>query len=100
VSNPPYIALDDPHLLQGDCRFEPSLALVAGDDGLQAIQCIATEAAKYLDTNGLLALEHGYDQGEKVRNLLKGLGYRNVVTVRDLEKRERVTSGIGGGWSG
>jgi len=96
VSNPPYIAPDDPHLLQGDCRFEPALALVAGEDGLEAIQWIASEAAQYLDTGGLLALEHGYDQGEKVRNLLRGLGYHNVITVRDLEKRERVTSGIVG----
>ncbi|MCJ7815092.1 MAG: peptide chain release factor N(5)-glutamine methyltransferase [Xanthomonadales bacterium] len=93
VSNPPYIAADDPHLAQGDCRFEPSAALVSGDDGLAAIRIIAREAINYLEPGGLLAFEHGFNQGGEVRKLLELLGYTGVSTRKDLENRERVTSG-------
>jgi release factor glutamine methyltransferase len=96
VSNPPYIAAGDPHLAQGDCRFEPPAALVAGSDGLEAIRIIAREAPRYLEPGGLLVLEHGYDQGCEVRKLLESLGYESVTTRKDLERRERVTSGIMG----
>jgi len=93
VSNPPYVASGDPHLAQGDCRFEPSLALCAGRDGLDAVRLIASEAAGYLEPGGLLAFEHGFDQGVEVRNLLEQLGYANVSTRKDLEGQERVTTG-------
>jgi release factor glutamine methyltransferase len=96
VSNPPYIAANDPHLAQGDSRFEPSGALVAGTDGLEAIRTIARDAGSYLEPGGLLVFEHGYDQGNKVRELLESLGYEGVTTRKDLEQRERVTSGTRG----
>jgi release factor glutamine methyltransferase len=96
VSNPPYIAMGDPHLLQGDCRFEPALALAATQNGMEAILQIANEAIKHLEPDGLLAFEHGFDQGGEARKLLEVLGYTSVVTRKDLEKRERVTSGIRG----
>ena len=93
VSNPPYVAADDPHLAGGDCRFEPRLALTPGPDGLAAIRRIANDALTRLEPGGLLAFEHGYDQGESVRQLLRGLGYRRIETRQDLEGRDRVTAG-------
>ena len=94
VSNPPYIASDDPHLQQGDCRFEPGEALTPGPDGLAAIRHIATESLRYLEHGGMLAFEHGYDQGTQARQMLTELGYSDVKTRKDLGNRERVTSGI------
>ena len=94
VSNPPYIASDDPHLQQGDCRFEPADALTPGRDAMEAIRHIASESLHYLAHGGMLVFEHGYDQGTEVRRLLVGLGFRDVRTQKDLELRERVTSGI------
>jgi release factor glutamine methyltransferase len=94
VSNPPYVASNDPHLQQGDCRFEPADALSPGRDALAAIRHIASESLHYLEQGGLLAFEHGYDQGVAARQILMELGYRDVCTSKDLEQRERVTSGI------
>ena len=94
VSNPPYVAEDDPHLQQGDCRFEPRQALTPGADGMAAIRHIATDALPRLETGGLLAFEHGYDQGKDARILLASLGYGEVRTVRDLEGRDRVSCGV------
>jgi release factor glutamine methyltransferase len=94
VSNPPYVAESDPHLQRGDCRFEPGAALSPGPDGLEAIRCIAHDALPYLETGGLLGVEHGFDQGPAVRSILEGLGYRQVCTRRDLAGEERVTAGI------
>lgn len=96
VSNPPYIAANDPHLLQGDCRFEPADALSPGRDALAAFRHIADESRLYLQPAGLLAFEHGYDQGEALRQLMAELGYINVQTHEDLENRERVTTGTFG----
>lgn len=93
VSNPPYVAGGDPHLAAGDCRFEPQAALTPGTDGMAAIRLIAREALPRLEPGGLLAFEHGFDQGGDSRSLLQGLGYRKVRTREDLEGRERVTSG-------
>jgi len=93
VSNPPYVAEQDPHLAQGDCRFEPRGALTAGPDGLAAIRRIATDALPVLEPGGLLAVEHGCEQGAAVRALLQELGYRNIQTLKDLESRDRVTTG-------
>lgn len=93
VSNPPYVADGDPHLLQGDLRFEPALALSSGPDGLNAIRTIAAGAPTHLQQGGWLLLEHGWNQGEAVRNLLAEAGFVEVETVRDLEGRERVTVG-------
>lgn len=94
LSNPPYVAGDDPHLREGDCRFEPREALTPGGDAMAAIRHIAEHAPPCLEPGGLLAFEHGFDQGEAARSLLLALGYRDVGTVRDLEGRERVTLGL------
>lgn len=93
VSNPPYVAAADPHLATGDCRFEPRDALTPGDDALAAIRHIVRTAPPYLEAGGLLAFEHGCEQGEACRELLRGLDYRDVETRKDLEGRERVTLG-------
>lgn len=91
ISNPPYIAHDDPHLLQGDVRFEPKLALVADDDGMKAIRTIAMHAKNFLADQGCLMLEHGYDQAKKTRELLHEMQFSNIKTFCDHEKHERVT---------
>ncbi|MDR2872344.1 MAG: peptide chain release factor N(5)-glutamine methyltransferase [Xanthomonadaceae bacterium] len=93
VSNPPYIAQNDPHLRQGDLRFEPLPALISGADGLDAIRAIAADAAAYLCPDGWLLLEHGWEQGPAVRKLLHAAGLVDVTSVRDLEARERVSLG-------
>lgn len=93
VSNPPYVAMGDPHLLVGDCRFEPAIALSPGPDQMQAFAAISREAIGNLAPGGWLLFEHGEDQGEAVRELLAGLGYRDVGTRHDLEGRERVSLG-------
>ncbi|MGN5043935.1 peptide chain release factor N(5)-glutamine methyltransferase [Aeromonas veronii] len=94
VSNPPYIDGADPHLEQGDVRFEPRSALVADDAGLADIRHIVAHAPAYLLLDGWLLLEHGWDQGEAVRQLLRDGGYREVATVRDYGDNDRVTLGL------
>ena len=91
VSNPPYIATDDLHLQQGDLRFEPRTALVAGPEGLDALQCITREAPTHLRTGGHLLLEHGAGQAEAVAGLLATQGCTNIVLCRDLADLPRVT---------
>ncbi len=91
VSNPPYIAAADVHLSRGDLRFEPPAALASGADGLDAIRAIVRAASAHLKPGGWLLLEHGYDQGAAVRELLEKSGFADVVTARDLEGRERAT---------
>lgn len=93
VSNPPYIDPVDPHLNQGDVRFEPQTALVADDKGLADIKTIIIQAKKYLADGGWLMLEHGYDQGASVANLFQRQAYLSVVTQKDLGARDRVTMG-------
>lgn len=93
VSNPPYIDGADPHLEQGDVRFEPRSALVADEAGLADIRHIVAHAPAYLLTDGWLLLEHGWDQGAAVRQLLGDSGYREVATVRDYGDNDRVTLG-------
>ena len=93
VSNPPYVADDDPHLAQGDLRFEPRKALAAGPRGLSALQHIARNAAPRLAPGGWLLLEHGYDQREACIELIVIAGFVNVTTHRDLAGIDRVTSG-------
>lgn len=93
ISNPPYIKINDPHLIQGDLRFEPEQALVSGIDGLTALRKIIQESPKFLKSGGYLFLEHGYDQGKAVRNLMKEAGYRNIQQYRDLESHERAVVG-------
>lgn len=93
VSNPPYIDPEDPHLAQGDVRFEPLSALIADDKGMADIRHIATHATSRLHHQGWLMFEHGYDQGEACRSLLMQLGYQQVETVRDYGDNDRVTLG-------
>lgn len=93
ASNPPYIADADPHLREGDLRFEPARALSSGPDGLEAIGTIVRDAPAHLHPGGWLLLEHGWKQGESVRWLLKTAGFDTVHTHRDLEQRDRVTLG-------
>ncbi len=93
VSNPPYIAEDDPHLNEGDVRFEPRRALIAEQNGFAAIAAIANAAKSYLRAGGWLLFEHGYKQGPKVRTLLSQLNYNDISTWQDWGGNERVTGG-------
>jgi release factor glutamine methyltransferase len=93
VSNPPYIPGADPHLRRGDLRFEPSMALAAGNDGLDEIRRIVGEAPEYLNPAGWLLFEHGYDQAEASRNLLLGAGFGKLVSAPDLAGIPRVAGG-------
>lgn len=93
VSNPPYIAADDPHLVEGDVRFEPSSALVSGADGLDDIKIIISQSSAYLNTNGWLVIEHGYNQGQAARDLMCAAGFSEVLTQQDYNQLDRVTLG-------
>ncbi|QFT20992.1 Release factor glutamine methyltransferase [Pseudomonas sp. THAF187a] len=93
LSNPPYIRADDRHLNQGDVRFEPSSALVAGADGLDDIRAIIQAAPQYLLAGGWLLLEHGFDQAEAVRELLATAGFSEAHSRRDLGGHERISLG-------
>jgi release factor glutamine methyltransferase len=93
VSNPPYIAQDDKHLKQGDLRFEPLSALASGVDGLDDIRKIIQDAPDYLNPNGWLMLEHGYDQAEAVAALLKARGFSQIAHAKDIAGTLRVTFG-------
>ncbi|MCW8332125.1 peptide chain release factor N(5)-glutamine methyltransferase [Photobacterium sp. SDRW27] len=97
VSNPPYIDKTDPHLDQGDVRFEPKTALVAEEHGLADIRVISEQGRRYLQQGGWLLMEHGFEQGEAVRNILLELGYSQVSTAQDYAGLDRVTMGC---WQG
>lgn len=93
VSNPPYIAQGDPHLTEGDLRFEPSAALASGVDGLSALRTIVAGAPAGLAPGGALIVEHGYDQSEAVRELLLAAGFGAITVRRDLAGIARVAGG-------
>lgn len=93
ISNPPYVAADDPHLERGDVRFEPDRALTAGTDGLAVIGRIVGAAGHYLNPRGWLLLEHGHDQAGAVRQLMKDAGFNGVRSFADLAGIERATTG-------
>ncbi|ENY72280.1 protein-glutamine N-methyltransferase HemK [Aeromonas diversa CDC 2478-85] len=93
VSNPPYIDGTDPHLAQGDVRFEPLTALVADEEGLADLRHIVFGARAHLAFGGWLLLEHGWQQGASVRRLLAEAGYDAIETVRDYGDNDRVTLG-------
>ncbi len=94
VSNPPYVEKSDPHLHQGDLRFEPQSALTDFDDGLNAIRNIIKQAPDYLQTKGSLYIEHGWDQAAHVRSVFDLHGFKSITTVQDLAGIDRVTYGI------
>jgi release factor glutamine methyltransferase len=91
ASNPPYIASNDPHLGEGDLRFEPASALVSGRDGLDAIRVLVAGAAAHLVPGGWLLLEHGFSQGAAVRGLMRAAGLVDAASTRDLGGHERVS---------
>lgn len=93
VSNPPYVAEGDPHLLKGDLVFEPDSALISSGDGLDDIRHIISTAKRFLISNGQLMVEHGFAQGEAVRKIFEDNQYREVETKQDLLGMDRVTLG-------
>ncbi|WP_182068348.1 peptide chain release factor N(5)-glutamine methyltransferase [Stenotrophomonas pavanii] len=93
ASNPPYIASHDPHLDQGDLRFEPASALASGVDGLDDIRRIVDGGQAHLRPGGWLLIEHGWDQGAAIRALFDAAGFAEVQTAQDLEQRDRITLG-------
>ncbi|OHC64145.1 MAG: hypothetical protein A2045_01165 [Rhodocyclales bacterium GWA2_65_20] len=93
VANPPYVAEGDPHLNEGDLRFEPALALACGPDGLDAIRHIVAAAPTHLRAGGHLFFEHGYDQAEAVAALLRHAGFSAIDQHRDLASIVRVSGG-------
>lgn len=94
VSNPPYISVFDQHLTNAQMQFEPKIALISGYDGLDAIRTIITHAPTYLHNDGCLLLEHGYQHGPVVINLLKKRGFINTISYLDLNGHSRVSQGI------
>jgi release factor glutamine methyltransferase len=94
VSNPPYVAAGDPHLSQGDLRFEPASALTDGSsDGMESIRAIVAGAPAHLNERGWLLLEHGYDQADRAATLLRGAGFEEVISIADLAGIPRVAGG-------
>lgn len=93
VTNPPYVAENDPYLQQGDLRFEPKIALSAGCDGMDCIAHIIQSAAKYLVNQGWLFIEHGYDQAEACQLLLEQASFNKICCYVDLAGIIRVSGG-------
>lgn len=93
VGNPPYVAMGDTHLLEGDVRFEPVGALSSGVNGMNDLHYIISHAPPFLKSRGSLLLEHGYGQGEATRILLQAAGYTSIETWQDLSKLDRVSGG-------
>ena len=93
VANPPYVAAGDPHLSEGDLPAEPVAALVAGDDGLDCIRAIVEAAPRHLNRGSWLAIEHGYDQAERCRELLDAAGFHAVFSREDPAGVERISGG-------
>lgn len=93
VSNPPYIAADDPHLNQGDVRFDPDSALISPGNGLDDIRHICAQAQNHLRAQGWLLVEHGWQQGEAVAAIFRENGFEQIQTCRDYGDNDRVTLG-------
>lgn len=93
VSNPPYIASNDPHLQQGDVRHEPLSALTSGHDGLNDIRLIIEQAKPCLKSKSWLMIEHGYQQASAVKQLFRQSGFEQIETIRDIGDNERITIG-------
>nr|CAA6828969.1 MAG: Protein-N(5)-glutamine methyltransferase PrmC, methylates polypeptide chain release factors RF1 and RF2 [uncultured Thiotrichaceae bacterium] len=93
ISNPPYIEDNDPHLKQGDVRFEPVGALASGQDGLDDIRHLITHSVQFLKQGGTLMFEHGYDQGGKTIGLMQQAEYTSTRCIKDLAGHDRITLG-------
>ncbi len=93
ISNPPYVSCDDPHLKQGDVRFEPLSALASGENGLDDLRIIIHESKNNLNKQGWLLVEHGYNQGEPIRNLFIENGFTSTSTIKDYSNNDRVSFG-------
>ena len=93
LDNPPYVAEGDPHLAEGDLRYEPRGALLGGADGLDAIRQIVAQSPAHLNPGGWLLVEHGFDQAEGARACFARAGFERVETRRDLSGNPRVTLG-------
>lgn len=93
ISNPPYIAASDPHLFQGDVKFEPSRALRSGDNGLESLEYIIAHSKNFLTNAGFLIVEHGYTQRAEVNKLLTLHNYHNIICWQDLGGNDRVSCG-------
>lgn len=93
ISNPPYIAQYDPHLSEGDVRFEPEMALIAAEHGLKDISTLCQQARHYLKADATLLIEHGFDQQSAVKTLFDSFDYRNITPFTDLSNNPRVTTG-------
>ena len=93
VANPPYLAANDPHLTEDALPFEPQRALVSGTTGLESLEKIIADGYTYLRPNGLLIVEHGYQQGHDVHRLFEQHAYRNIQCFQDLAGHDRVSIG-------
>jgi len=93
LSNPPYIERGDPHLHQGDLRFEPLTALTDQANGLSCLESIISKASHHLNPKGLIAVEHGFDQSDAVVELMRSAGLLDIQTHLDLAGHRRVASG-------
>ena len=94
ASNPPYIPRTDPHLSEGDVRFEPLSALASGDDGLDDIRLICQQASAFLKPSGRLIIEHGFDQKSDIHSIFMDSGYKNIEQMSDLARQPRLCIGI------
>jgi len=94
VSNPPYVEENDPHLSQGDLRFEPKSALASGDNGLADIKIIIEESRSRLVNGGALMIEHGYQQANDLRDIFQSFGYHKVKVIKDLAGLDRISTGV------
>ena len=93
AANPPYVVAGDPHLDDGDLRFEPVGALSPGGDGLDALRTIVAGAPGRLVPGGTLVVEHGYDQSDAVCELFAAAGFVRIVAARDIAGTPRVVAG-------
>jgi release factor glutamine methyltransferase len=94
VSNPPYVEENDPHLNQGDLRFEPKSALTAGDNGLADIKIIIEESRSRLVNGGKVMIEHGYCQANDLREIFRSFGYQKIKVIKDLAGLDRISTGV------
>jgi release factor glutamine methyltransferase len=93
LSNPPYIEKGDPHLKQGDLRFEPIDALCDQADGLSCLTAIISKAKPHLNPEGLIAVEHGFNQSDAVAESMRSAGFRDIQSHLDLAGHRRIVSG-------